>query len=145
MKHRFMSILAVLALALWLAACGPQAPLEGCTHGSISRIYLGQDTPTGAVTDAQWQRFVIEAVTPRFPEGFTVLAAHGQRRAPDGAVRQEDTVVLEIVHDDSPLPRSRVRAIADEYKRRFAQHGVLVTQSPLIRCTLTASTDPWVW
>lgn len=136
MRRNFLKLLAISVLAAGLAACAPPThEVDACTQGSVSRIYLGQDTPSGAVTTAQWQRFVIEAVTPRFPDGFTVLAAHGQWRAADGAIRQEDTLVLEIVHDDGPLLRSRVRAIADEYKRRFAQQGVLVTQSPLMRCS----------
>ena len=136
MRRDFLKLLAIAVLAAGLAACAPAKQEVGaCTQGSVSRMYLGQDTPSGAVTPAQWQRFVIEAVTPRFPDGFTVLAAHGQWRAADGAVRQEDTLVLEIVHDDGPLLRSRVRAIAEEYKRRFAQEGVLVTRSPLMRCS----------
>jgi len=41
---------------------------------------------------------------------------------------------LEIVHDGTPIAQASVRAVAHDYKNRFAQHSVLVTQVPSVRC-----------
>jgi hypothetical protein len=73
-------------------------------------------------------------VTPRFPDGFTVLDAQGQWRAADGSVRKEATRVIEVVHSDDPRTRARVRSVAVDYQHRFAQQSVLVSTSPTYQC-----------
>ncbi len=118
-----------------LLGCDVELPLQTCTAGTLSRMYLGQDTPTGPVTPAQWQRFVTEVVTPQFPNGFTVIDAKGQWRDADGTIKHEDTRVLEIVHNDSPQLQARVRALAHAYKRTFSQQSVLMSQLPTLQCS----------
>jgi hypothetical protein len=49
-------------------------------------------------------------------------------------VIEEETRIVEIAHDRSPLARDRVRAVAVDYKRRFAQQSVLVTQFESVQC-----------
>jgi hypothetical protein len=105
-----------------------------CSEGVMSRLYFGQATPSGAVTEAQWQAFVADSVTPRFPAGFTELRADGRWRDDRGAVIEERTRVVEIAHDTAPATRQRVRAIAFDYQHRFAQQSVLVTQSRTVYC-----------
>ena len=118
-----------------LAACAPpQALSTECRFGSVTRIYLGRQTPGGTVTDVQWDRFVADSVTPRFPQGFTVLAGQGQWQASDGRILKEDTRVIELVHTDDALARARVRAVAAAYQRQFAQEAVLLSTSPSVQC-----------
>lgn len=81
------------------------------------------------MTEAQWRAFIAEFVTPRFPAGFTELQAQGHWRDDRGTVIEEDTRIVEIVHDGASLSRERVRTVAADYKHRFAQQSVLVTQS----------------
>ena len=64
------------ALALALNAHAPAAD-NPCSAGVVSRVYFGQTTPWGAVTEVQWQAFVAQTLTPRFPSGFTELRARG--------------------------------------------------------------------
>jgi Protein of unknown function (DUF3574) len=135
MSHPLLKLLAIHSLAPLLIACGSNLPQQSCTHATTTRLYLGQDTPFGVVTDAQWQRFVEDTLTPQFPDGFTVLNAKGQWRNTNRKVQQEDTRVVEIVHEDSPLLQARVRAIAHAYKRVFSQQSVLVAQSPSYQCS----------
>jgi Protein of unknown function (DUF3574) len=134
LEHLRRPFLATLFIAT-LAGCEVELPLQTCTAGTLSRMYMGQDTPTGAVTPAQWQRFVTDVVTPQFPGGFTVIDAKGQWRDADGSIKQEDTRVLEIVHDGSPQIQARVRALAHAYKRTFAQQSVLMAQLPTLQCS----------
>ena len=39
------------------------------------------------VTEARWSRFLADEITPRFPDGLTVVDASGQWRAPGQADR----------------------------------------------------------
>jgi hypothetical protein len=135
LRRPLMKPLVATLFIATLAGCEVEVPLQTCTAGTLSRMYLGQDTPTGAVTPAQWQRFVTEVVTPQFPGGFTVIDAKGQWRDADGSIKHEDTRVLEIVHDASPQLQARVRALAHAYKRTFAQQSVLMSQLPTLQCS----------
>jgi Protein of unknown function (DUF3574) len=97
--------------------------VESCSEGAVSRLYMGQTTPGGAVTEMQWRAFVAESVTPRFPAGFTELQAQGHWRDGRGTTIEEGTRIVEIVHDGEPLSRERVREVAADYKHRFAQQS----------------------
>ena len=108
-------------------------PDDSCNDGIVSRLYFGQATPEGIVTEAQWRTFVAESVAPRFPDGFTELQAQGHWRDRDTLIG-EDTRIIEIAHDRAALSRERVRAVAAEYKSRFAQQSVLVAQFLSFQC-----------
>jgi Protein of unknown function (DUF3574) len=134
-NRKIAAILISGVIFCTLHACAQEDELEPCSIGQISRIYLGQSTPSGGVTEAEWQQFIDEAVTPRFPHGFTVLPGEGHWRNAFGVSQREATRVLEIAHDHNPSSRDRVHQLANEYKRRFTQHSVLVTQVPSYQCS----------
>ena len=100
----------------------------------VSRVYFGQATPNGLVTETQWRGFVADSLTPRFPSGFTELTAHGHWRDDRGTAVDEATRIVEIAHDGAPVSRERVRSLAADYKARFAQQSVLVTQFLSLQC-----------
>ena len=108
--------------------------VDSCSEGVVSRLYMGQTTPAGDVTEMQWRAFVAESVTPRFPGGFTELQAQGHWRDDLGVITQEGTRIVEIVHDAELLSRERVREVAADYKHRFAQQSVLITQAQSFHC-----------
>ena len=47
-------------------------------------LYFGLSRPNGSVSELEWQIFLRDEVTKRFPEGFTVWEAQGQWRTPAG-------------------------------------------------------------
>lgn len=77
------------------------------------------------VGEAAFRRFVDEEVTPRFPDGLTILDASGQYRDTERAVlvREPSKLVL-IALKDEPDGRARLAAIAERYKTRFNQQSV---------------------
>lgn len=78
-----------------------------------------------------WKRFVAREITPRFPDGLTVIDAAGQWRDPvHSAVVREPTKAVLIVHEDAPAAHARLNEVADAYKRRFAQRSVGIVTSP---------------
>ncbi|MGQ0736957.1 MAG: DUF3574 domain-containing protein [Acidobacteriota bacterium] len=88
-------------------------------------LYFGLTRPTGAVSELEWQIFLRDQVTARFPAGLTVWEADGQWRQPDGVVGHERTKVLLLVHDDTPAARGAVQEIIVRYRRAFEQQSVL--------------------
>lgn len=118
-----------------LGACSQHDAVDPCFIGQISRVYLGQQTPSGAISDPDFQQFITDVVTPKFPSGFTLLSGEGQWRGKSGEMHREATRVLEIAHDHNPYTRARVHDLANDYKRRFAQQSVLVTQVPSYQCS----------
>lgn len=80
------------------------------------------------VSDAAFAQFVAAHITPRFPEGLTVVDAKGQWHDPEQGrtVREPSKLVLLTFHD-SAQKRSDLTAIADAYKQRFSQQSVLTT------------------
>ncbi|HZB38332.1 MAG TPA: DUF3574 domain-containing protein, partial [Beijerinckiaceae bacterium] len=80
----------------------------------------------GEVGEAAWRRFLDREVTPRFPDGFTVIDASGQWRSP-GAVKlvKERSKVLVVAMPDDPDRRARLDEIAAAYKRAFNQDSVV--------------------
>lgn len=123
-----------LVLAALALAGAPGATDHACSQGTVSRLYLGQSTPAGVVTEAERRDFVAQAVTPRFPGGFTEVRAHGRWRDERAQSVEEATRIVEIAHDDAAPVHERVRAIAADHRRRFAQQSVLVTQSRAVQC-----------
>lgn len=78
------------------------------------------------VTEGDFQAFLDEEVTPRFPDGFTVIDTSGQYRSGEGAIVREPGKLLLIA-----LPArgtgtglAGVDETAEAYKRRFRQESV---------------------
>jgi len=129
-----------------LTACASLAPLpvkpgdpSACSERRQDRVLFGMNSPDGPVSEAQWQAFLAEVVTPRFPAGLTVYQAKGQWRGDSGQVEQEDSRAIDLIHEDSAEERKRVVEIADEYKRRFKQEAVLIVSAPVRACFAAAS------
>lgn len=129
---------SALAACMQTSVASPPAAVHAagmrCAPQTLSRLYFGLDTPDGPVGDAAWQAFVSAEVAPRLPAGYTLLAAQGQWRDAHGAVKQEDSRVLEVVGDDGVAARQVLAEIVGRYKTRFRQQTVLVTQSPVRAC-----------
>jgi hypothetical protein len=112
------------------SAPAPVASAARCEPGDSALvrevIYFGRNRPEGGVvSDAEWRGYLDSVVTPRFPDGLTVVEAHGQWRGRGGAVEREQAEVLTLFHPDDAVSRRAVDELAAEYKRRFGQEAVL--------------------
>src|SRR5215217_2603649 len=65
--------------------CGSATPQHRTT------LYFGGARPKGSVSELEWQLFVRDEITSRFPNGMTVWDAEGQWRGSDGKVAHERT------------------------------------------------------
>ena len=68
-------------------------------------LYFGLARPKGAVTELEWQIFLRDEVTARFPDGLTVWEAEGQWQSPAGSIDHEQSKVLLLVHPDTAAAR----------------------------------------
>ena len=119
-------------------APAPATPVARCEPGDSALvrdvIYFGRNRPDGGVvSDADWLAFLDSVVTPRFPDGLTVVDAHGQWRGRGGAVERERAEVLTLLHPGDTRSRRAVDELTAEYKRRFGQEAVL--RERLTACT----------
>lgn len=127
----------LLILALAACAVAPLQPVAGagtCGERRLDRLVFGLNTPDGAINDAEWQRFLRESVTPRFPDGLTVHDTHGQWRGAGGRTEREASRVVEIVRDDSADGRRRIAEIVADYRKRYRQEAVLVISQRAMVC-----------
>jgi len=132
---RRLVLAAALALALPLAVAAPPAGAaeagEAGTPAIQSTLYFGLSSDEGSgVSEQEWSTFLAEVVTPRFPDGLTVLSAYGQGGGKQQkGVLQELTKVLVIVRPDTSEAARKIAQIKAAFTRRFAQTGVFHTDA----------------
>jgi hypothetical protein len=129
-------------MLLVCALAGCSTPPSGLSHTCApgqqlhvsETLYFGTAKPDGVVSAQEWEAFLGDVVTPRFPDGLTVWNATGQwRSADDGEIVREQTYVLNLIHDGGTSSAAKVEELRDDYKRRFRQQAVLDTRA--IVCT----------
>lgn len=89
-----------------------------------TQLYFAMRSADGeGVSEQAWTRFLAEVVTPRFPDGLTVLNAYGQSR--HGEAPQPDDVqagttrLLIIVHPNTAEAQLAIGEIKAGYGERF--------------------------
>ena len=88
-------------------------------------LYFGLTRDKGAISELEWQIFLRDEVTRRFPDGLTAWDAEGQWRTPAGTIDQERSKVLLLVHPDTEDARRGVQELIATYRKAFQQQSVL--------------------
>ena len=132
---RTITILAILAMQATAMAPALRADAPPCPAGTDRfaeyRLFFGRNQGTvEVVTDAAWRAFLAEEVTPRFPDGLTVMDAAGQWRDASGTIVRERSNVLLIPTEPGPAAMQRTDEIMQAYKRAFSQEAVLRAGQP---------------
>ena len=132
--NHVMRIVSIAALVL-LTSCASAPPQKTCVAGEepavTDALYVGTSIPAGGeVTAEQWQRFLAEVATPRFPNGFTTWTTAGQWQDASGKLWKEGGYVLQIVHPASERDEAAIREVMSIYRTRFGQEAVLRVRSP---------------
>jgi hypothetical protein len=106
----------------------PQQPVDHARDEWIREEWtFGSDIPGGGtVTESDWQRFLAEVVTPRFPNGFSVSNGYGQYRMKNGEiVKEKNWVVVVYFTGWSPEHERAIEEVLETYKRWFRQESVM--------------------
>lgn len=132
--RRLGGLVAAVALAGCATAPPPPACPAGQEHLRTAQLFFGRNAgDKAAVSDADFRRFVDEEMTPRFPDGLTVIDATGQWRGDENRlIREASKVVLIVLPKGRDTPR-RIDAVRAAYKARFHQDSVLlITQAACV-------------
>jgi hypothetical protein len=113
-------------------------PLPTCPAGQEARrtaqLFFGRnldDKPS--VSEADFRKFIDDEVTPKFPDGLTVLDGGGQWRGDENKLIREASKVVLIVLPNGRDGSSRLNAVRNAYKLRFHQDSVLlITQATCV-------------
>lgn len=126
----------------WAAAAGAadrSAPgAKNCRPYIRTELFFGARQPDGRdVSPERFTRFLDEQVTPRFPEGLTVMSGTGRYRDADGRVQQEGTELLVLLYPKGEMNESgeRIEEIRSAYIQQFQQESVLRVDDPRPVCT----------
>jgi hypothetical protein len=129
----------VLSGALLLGGCAhfpsanarsPGACAPGETRVEVAHLIFGRNIgATLGVSDADFARFLDEEVTPRFPDGLTVLDGEGQWRDGQTLVKEPSKLLI-VTLAGRPGERAALEAIREAYKVRFRQQAVMILTEP---------------
>lgn len=98
-----------------------------------TELYFGRSKADGTiVSEEEWRAFLADIVTPRFPEGFTVLRGFGQYREAGGRIISEPSEVLIVLYSSKSKKKSRAKLeeVRAAYIKKFDQESVLRVDMP---------------
>ena len=144
-----MRSIATVALVMWFSGVGavsaaaPLAPPSGSTapegtSASIplvpgtwftrTELFFGSLKPDGSVVSEEaFLGFLTAEITPRFPNGLTLLTGLGQFLTAQGAMHQEPSRLLILLYpvEEERDSSEKIEQIREKYKRMFHQEAVL--------------------
>lgn len=130
MRAALLAAFSVILLAAGETGTGAQLAAPSC-HGTrqsrmVAEVMFGRDIGRRVgISEAEWARFVTREMTPRFPDGLTIIDAVGQWRDRDsGRIVREPSKHVEIVLPGNADDDTRLDAIVAAYKRAFHQQSV---------------------
>jgi Protein of unknown function (DUF3574) len=119
-----------VAVCLLAAASEVRAQVTACASAQkpqqVAELLFGRKIGDRlAVSQARWARFVDREITPRFPDGLTVLDARGQwRDTTRNRIVREPSKLVQIVLPGRADDFDLLNAIAEAYKKQFHQQSV---------------------
>jgi hypothetical protein len=110
------------------------AKVPGAVPFVRTELFFGTSRPDGLppVTDEEFRSFLDQEITPRFPDGLTLVGALGQFRNSSGVIVQERSLLLILLYPAETQKASsrRIERIRTIYKRLFQQESVLRVDDP---------------
>lgn len=119
-----------------VAPTAPEAPpaVAGVDAQLFARteLYFGSERPGPDVSRRDFAQFLDKEITPRFPDGLTLLSGRGQFREADGTIVEETSFVLILFYpyEDRAESSARIEEIRRRYLDAFDQESVLRVDDP---------------
>jgi Protein of unknown function (DUF3574) len=95
-----------------------------------TELFLGLDRADGSeVSSLDFNQFLARTVTPKFPDGLTLLSGRGQFRSSNGKIIKESANLLILIYPFDRFIQSskEIKSIRQAYKQEFKQESVLRT------------------
>ncbi len=130
-------VASICAMALVCASSlynSVEAETSPCAQGFETyieyRVFFGRNNnDVEVVTDEAWQVFLEDQITPRFPDGLSVVDVNGQWRDSSGTIIKERTKLLIVLAPPGDKALELSKELIDEYKSMFKRgSALLVTQ-----------------
>jgi predicted small lipoprotein YifL len=153
MRNFLFATLLAVSLALSFAGCGRQNPAvppaavtaptltgdaahPGQASGWVdTKLYFGlgpADNPDKGVSEAKWREFLDKEVTPRFPDGLSVVDVYGQwQGAKQTSPERLRSKMLIVDYPDTKENRDKVDAIRTAWKKMTGDQSVLRVTQPV--------------
>jgi hypothetical protein len=118
-----------------LAGCSmlpkPRVAEISCPDGgrkATAELVFGRvaEDGTGGVSEAAFAHFLDGEVSPRFPEGLTVIDAEGRWTPPAGTTIRQPAKLVMIVLPGGKDDNGKLQAVRLAYEKRFHQQSVLL-------------------
>jgi hypothetical protein len=108
----------------------------GRTSGwADTKLYFGlgpADHPEQGVSEAKWRDFLDREVTPRFPDGLSVVDVYGQwQGAKQSSPERLRSKLLIVDYPDTQENRDKVEAIRSAWKKLTGDQSVLRVTQPV--------------
>ena len=110
----------------------PLGALNRSLDFARTELFFGTAKPEGVVTEEEFLMFLDQEITPRFPDGLTLLKGDGQFRGESGEIIKEDSFLLILLYPLESFRESsrKINAIRRLYKMQFQQESVLRVDDP---------------
>jgi Protein of unknown function (DUF3574) len=127
----FAALSATAAMAENAVAQDSPCPIPGQKPTLVFQMYFGQSVKNrGPVTKKEWNAFLLNTVTPRFPDGFTVHDAYGQwMNTESHSVIREKTKVIVVATADTASAKMNIAQVADTYRTLYKQQSVAIVSN----------------
>jgi len=153
MRTRLLATILAGSITLSLAGCAPPHPAAppaaitaptltgdaahpGQTAGWVdTKLYFGlgpADNPDKGVSETKWREFLDREVTPRFPDGLSVVDVYGQwQGATQTSPERLRSKMLIVDYPDTQQNRDKVDAIRAAWKKMTGDQSVLRVTQPV--------------
>jgi hypothetical protein len=121
-----------------IQGCALVAPEAAAEPWIRTELFFGTAKPDGsAVSDAEWEAFLDTEITPRFPDGLTVLSGAGQWQGEDDQIVEERSKLVILLYPREAVDESNeeIEAIRTAYEQQFQQQSVLRADDDRPVCT----------
>ncbi len=104
-------------------------------------LFFGRNIPGGEVSEEQFQGFINDTITPRFPDGLTVFDANGQFRDSKGTVIREKSKNVSLLLEDTPKNETSINEVVRRYVQQFNQESVLQVANEKVKVSFGLGDD----
>lgn len=108
--------------------CEVTNPGVGAEPFTRTELFFGSSRPNDTeVTEEEFDAFIDDEITPRFPAGLTLLTGFGQFQGEDGEIGEETSFLLILLYpfETDGTSSELIEEIRDEYETQFEQESVL--------------------
>ena len=131
--HKILALMLAVASLFTVPAAAAEAKINRPAAQEIwarTELYFGTNRDGGVISDAEFTLFMDSKITPRFPDGLTLLTGYGQFLNSKGVLEKERSKVLILLYPVGTTDANRrIQDIREDFKKQYGQESVLRVDS----------------